>query len=193
MAVQTRVGMPMAEFIRQFDQSPFELIDGERIPIMPPVYAHGLIWKRLYALLAAYEQAHPELVEVYSELPFVLVYDSDWVSGSRVPDIMVFRTERIAAYRAQTPDFGDKPIVLVPDVCVEIISQNDNYQEVDAKVDSYLADGVQLIWVVNPRNQTVTIYTPDSNQFTRLKVDETLNGGTVLPNFSLPVKAIFPE
>jgi len=193
MAVQTRIGMPMDEFIREFDRAPFELIDGERIVIMPPVYEHGAIWKSLFLPLSAYEQAHPEIIEVFSEQPFVLAYTSDWVSGSRVPDIMVYRTERIAAYRAQTPDFAHQPIALVPDLCIEIVSQNDNYLELEAKVDNYLADGVKLIWVVNPRNKTVTVYTQGSDQITRLRIDTTLSGGAVLPDFALPVKDIFPE
>ena len=51
MTVQTRVGMPMDEFIRQFDQAPFELIDGERMLIVPPVVLHVLILKVIYAAL----------------------------------------------------------------------------------------------------------------------------------------------
>ena len=37
MAVQTEIGMPLDEFIRQYDEAPFELVNGERIPLMPPV------------------------------------------------------------------------------------------------------------------------------------------------------------
>lgn len=191
MAVQARVGMPMAEFIRQFDEAPFELIDGERIPLALPVALHVLILKIIYAALLKYEQTG--IGFAFSEAPFVLTDSADWVKGSRLPDASFYLAERWTAYTQSTPEWHSKPFVIAPDLCVEIISQNDNYQEVDAKVDSYLRDGVKLIWVVNPRNQTVTVYTPGSDQFTRLKADATLNGGDVLPNFRLPVKAIFPE
>ena len=37
----TKIGMPMEEFIRLYDtEGPFELIDGERIPIMPDYIRH---------------------------------------------------------------------------------------------------------------------------------------------------------
>ncbi len=32
MDVQTRVGMPMDEFIREYDKAPFELVRGRIIP-----------------------------------------------------------------------------------------------------------------------------------------------------------------
>ena len=54
MDVQTRIGMPMDEFIRQYDEAPFELVDGERIPLVPPVAEHGevirLLLRALFAL-----------------------------------------------------------------------------------------------------------------------------------------------
>lgn len=36
-----RVGMPMDEFIRQFDQAPFELIGKHRRALIPTVSDHG--------------------------------------------------------------------------------------------------------------------------------------------------------
>ena len=192
MAVQTRVGMPMEEFIREFDHAPFELIDSKRIPVLPSVAGIGMSRKQIYMALVSYEQTD-QIINAFPHFPYVLTDSFDWISGVRLPDIMIYRTERIAAYRAQTPDFADKPIILVPDLCIEIISQNDNYQDVEAKVDNYLSDGVKLIWVVNPRNKTVAVYSQGSDLITRLNVEATLSGGDVLPNFALPLKAIFPE
>ncbi|MBI1255931.1 MAG: hypothetical protein GC204_00530 [Chloroflexi bacterium] len=192
MAVQTRVGMPMDEFIREFDAAPFELIDGERIAVMPPVALHVLILKTIYAALLKIEQTSG-IGFAFSEAPFVLVDTADWVKGSRLPDASFYLAERWNAYTQSTPDWHSKPFVLVPDLCVEIISQNDNYQDVDLKVEKYLSDGVKLIWVINPRTKTVAVYSQGSDQITRLTIDAALTGGDLLPDFSLPVKAIFPE
>jgi len=192
MSVQTRVGMPMDEFIRQFDEAPFEFIDGERIPIVPPVALHVLILKIIYAALLKVEQT-TGVGFAFSEAPFVLTDTSDWVKGSRVPDASFYLAERWTTYIKSTLDWHSKPFMIAPDLCVEVISTNDNYLDVDAKVDSYLADGVKLIWVINPRNKTVTVYTPGSDQIARLNADATLSGGVVLPNFTLLVKEIFPD
>jgi Uma2 family endonuclease len=159
---------------------------------MPPVALHVLILKIIYAALLKIEQTSG-IGFAFSEAPFVLTDTSDWVKGSRLPDVSFYLSERWTAYIQSTPDWHSKPIILVPDLCVEIVSQNDTYLELEAKVDNYLADGVKLIWVVNPRNKTVAVYTRGSDQITRLTIDATLSGGDLLPDFALPVKDIFPE
>lgn len=191
MAVQARVGMPMDEFIRQFDEAPFELIDGERIPVVPTAALHTLILKIIYTALLRLEQT-TGIGIVFSEAPFALTDSTDWVKGSRVPDVMFYIAERWTAYIHSMPDYLEKPFVLVPDLCVEIVSAHDHYADVDAKVDRYMADGVKVVWVMNPRSRTVAVYTQGSDQVTRLTADATLTGGDLIPNFALPLKEIFP-
>jgi Uma2 family endonuclease len=60
------------------------------------------------------------------------------------------------------------------------------------KRQDYFAAGVELVWEVNPRSRTVAVYTAPA-QFTTLTVADTLDGGTVLPGFTLPVRELFDE
>jgi len=188
MDVQTRIGMPMDEFIRQYEQQPFELINGERIERMPPVAIHGEIVRLLIALLTRITA-----FITYTDMPFVLEDTRNWVKGSLVPDVMMYEANRLSEYKKSNLDWGGKPFVLVPDVCIEVISQTDNYSDLDDKVLVYLSYGVRLVWVINPRNQTIKVYTNGSNQITQLTVNDTLTGGDVLSGFSTPVSAIFPQ
>jgi Uma2 family endonuclease len=190
MSFQIRVGMPMDEFIREYNEAPFELIDGERIPLVPNVAEHGETLKRIFVALLAYEQTRGTVV-VHLEMPFVLSDTSDWVKGSRTPDVMVYEASRMADYKARTPDWRKKPCVLVPDLCIEIISPNDNYLDVDEKVEGYLRDGVHQVWVFNPRRTSIAIHGPGVDQFKRLRADDTLDGGDILPGFSIKVAEIF--
>ncbi len=190
MAVQTEIGMPLDEFIRQYDEAPFELVNGERIPLMPPVAEHGEIIRILLRLLFGYEAINPNIV-VYTEMPVIQEDKPNWVKGARVPDLMIYDKARLDDYKQRVLDWKKKPFVLIPDVCVEVISANDGYVDVEDKVDGYLRDGVRLVWVFNPRNETITVRTTDS--IALLKVDDTLDGGDVLPGFSAPVQALFPE
>ncbi|MFN8419006.1 MAG: Uma2 family endonuclease [Anaerolineae bacterium] len=115
----TQIGMPMAEFIRAFDEEgPFELIDGERQLIMPNVAIHVVIIKKLLALLLIYEQTSGK-IEVFPEQTFALTDSPDWVRGSRVPDLAVYARDRWNDYLAETPAWENKPILLVPDLCVD--------------------------------------------------------------------------
>ncbi len=190
MAVQTEIGMPLDEFIRQYDEAPFELVNGERIPLMPPVFEHGEIIQLINELLVLYKQTYPNIA-ILTETPVVLEAKPNWVKGSRVPDLMVYDKARLDEYRRRVPDAGKKPLALIPDLCVEVISTNDVYLDVEDKVNDYLHDGVRLVWVFNPRNKTIVTRTPSS--ITLLTIDDTLDGGDVLPGFSAPVQALFPE
>lgn len=64
---------------------------------------------------------------------------------------MFFEKNRLAAYKEQTPDREEKPFVLVPDLAIEIVSKNDRYSDINDKVMLYLADGVRLVWVIDPQ------------------------------------------
>ena len=161
MSVQERVGMPLDEFIRSYDEAPFELNDGERILLVPPVAEHGEVIAILLEALILYRQTYGHFI-YYTEMPFVLESLPNWVKGSRVPDL-----------------------------CVEVISANDSYIDVDAKVERYLADGVRVVWVFNPRQKSIAIHTPDSIR--RLSEDDALDGGEVLPSFSVPVGTLFGQ
>ncbi len=78
----------------------------------------------------------------------------------------------------------------VPTLVVEILSPNDTQEEIDEMVDSYLSVGVPLVWLVDPTDRTVTIYRPGEEP-TLVNSRQTLEGGTVLPGFSVPVAQIF--
>jgi Uma2 family endonuclease len=181
--------MTLEDLVRLFeDEGPFELINGERVALNPMVMKHNIRAKRLYDALVRF-LLDKSLGEAYFEAAFVLTYQSDWVTGSRVPDILFVRAERLAAYITAHPNWEDMPLVLVPDLAVEVISTNDHYSDVDAKVDLYLDDGVEIIWVVDPKQKTVTVRGRD--YYKKLKVGDVLTGGDVIPGFELAVEKIF--
>jgi Uma2 family endonuclease len=109
---------------------------------------------------------------------------------------MYYRAERLEAYKAATPDWKLRPYVLVPDLVVEVVSPTDNLTELDDKVDVYLADGVNLVWVIDPQREKVSVYTlvaerPHTKQHTTLKPGDTLSGGDLMPGFEIAVATIF--
>src|SRR5687767_9865701 len=130
--------MTIADFVQLYEEQPFELIEGERIPLVPPVMLHVLLVKRLLLILSEYEKQTGR-GEAFSEAPFILAheYDSNWVKGSRVPDLMFVSADRLKIYREQTPDWGSMPLLVVPDLAVEVVSPNDRYSAINAKVDRY--------------------------------------------------------
>lgn len=82
-------------------------------------------------------------------------------------------------------------ISVPPDLAVEVLSPSNTPDEIAIKVDNYLRAGV-VVWVVNPDLQRVTVHRPDAPPKT-YGLSDTLDGGAVLPGFTLAVKDIFAE
>lgn len=183
--------MTLEDFVRLYDaEGPFEIVNGERVALMPPVAIHVLMTNLLAFLLRnhCYSQ---QLGEVFSEAPFVKAYNSNWVKGARVPDVMFFAAERWNGYIMSNPDWAGQPFVLIPDLAVEVLSMNDSFTDVQDKVEGYLRDGVRLVWVVDPQRERVIVYQGD--HFATLAKTDTLTGGEVIPGFSLPLTEIFKD
>jgi Uma2 family endonuclease len=69
---------------------------------------------------------------------------------------------------------------LVPDLAVEVLSASNTTQEMNRKLQKYLATGTQFVWYVAPEMQRITIYTAPE-QWVELGVEDVLDGGNVLP------------
>ncbi|MCC7449169.1 MAG: Uma2 family endonuclease [Anaerolineae bacterium] len=191
--ISTTAHLTLDEFMRLYDEEgPFELINGERIAVSPTKLGHSYTANWLTDQLNRFAVPH-RLGRAFNETPFILVPpdDPNWVKGSFVPDVMFVRADRLIAYRQANPDWKEQPMALVPDLVVEIISPTDRYADVDDKVAQYLKEGVNLIWVLNPRRRTVTIHEAGSNQQTTLTDDQMLTGGQLIPGFEVKVAAMF--
>lgn len=91
--------------------------------------------------------------------------------------------EREKQQRDQYP--GERVFRVAPDLAVEIVSPTDKFSAVLKKVARYLEYGVKLIWVIDPQNRVVYVYTPDHPDGRALHEDATLNGDPVLPEWSM--------
>src|SRR5206468_5713680 len=73
--------------------------------------------------------------------------------NERIPDLAF-----VAATRIPPEGEPETKWPIPPDLAVEVVSPNDLYEKVYAKVVEYLAAGVQQVWLVSPEHHTVTIY-----------------------------------
>jgi Uma2 family endonuclease len=106
----------------------------------------------------------------------------------RIPDGAFISWDRIPG--GEVPE---QPIPnLVPDLVLEIISRSNTRKEMDEKLKEYFEKGVRLVWFVRPRSRVVDVYTR-AEEFTRLGASAILDGGDVLPGFSVLVGDLFKK
>jgi Uma2 family endonuclease len=73
---------------------------------------------------------------------------------------------------------------------VEILGPGNTREEMDRKLRDYFSAGVRLVWYVDPAARNVRVYTA-ADKVEVLDQSRSLNGGDVLPGFSLPVQELF--
>src|SRR5262245_59515670 len=138
------------EFARILDDDyRYELVNGRVIRMSPPGSRHGVLATEIAALLLQHVKSRG-LGAVLTPGGFKLAADPDTVRES---DVAFVTCERIPA-DGVPEGFWPGP----PDLAVEIRSPGDRRSALTAKVNDYLARGVRLVWVVEPRTQTVTVY-----------------------------------
>jgi Uma2 family endonuclease len=159
-----------------------ELVRGELRTMPPAGFDHGAKVVNLTLPLAQHVRAQQLGVVVGAETEFVLARDPDTV---RAPDIAFVRQERIPA--AGNPrGFWDG----APDLAVEVVSPGDTFSEVEEKVEDWLAAGTRMVWVVNPRRRSVTVYR-SRTAIAILTPDDVLDGQDVVPGFGCRVGEVF--
>lgn len=97
------------------------------------------------------------------------------------------------------PDFAYKPTPMIdayPDPepplwVVEIISANDRGVDVRDKREIYRQAGI-LYWEIYPRARSVDVYAPGQPMRT-VDFDGTLDGGDVLPGFTVPLSRLLAD
>jgi Uma2 family endonuclease len=166
--------------IREHEDRLYELVDGilvEKTVGIDESYIGGTIYTRLrnYVDPRSLGWVIPADGAVQLELDLV-----------RIPDVSYFSWDRLPG-----GELPDEPIpLLVPDLAVEVISKGNTPKEMAAKLKDYFEKGVRLVWYVRPRTRVVDVYTsPD--RFTRLTASMRLDGGDVLPGFSVEVAELF--
>lgn len=188
MATSLEIGMSLAEFVRRFDESPFELIEGEVQLLSPNMPRSSRVNGRIFRLLAAHVEAHQQ-GEVFIETPFVLQREKQWVKGSRVPDTMFVTADRLKALAETDQEWENSPLPLVPDLAVEVMSPTDRLAAAKRKAERYLEDGVRLVWVIDPERQAVFVYGAEG--VVTLTDEDTLTGEGVIAGFAVEIHKLF--
>ena len=106
----------------------------------------------------------------------------------RIPDVAFICWDRLPGRKRPT----DPIPLLAPDLAVEVLSKSDTKAEIDRKLHEYFSAGVQLVWVVDPKKRVARVYT-SARRSKRITEKQSLDGGSVLPGFVLPLSELFTD
>ncbi|MBI4594775.1 MAG: Uma2 family endonuclease [Candidatus Tectomicrobia bacterium] len=163
------------------DDYRYELVEGELIRMSPTKPQHGKIAAKIIRILGNYVEAKG-LGEVYgTDTGFIIRRHPDTV---RAPDIAFVSRERIPE------ESGESFFSFSPDLAVEVLSPDESAMEVQDKIEGYFQGGSRVVWVVNPKTKTVTVYLSPSDIHV-LTINNLITCGQVIPGLSFPVADIF--
>jgi Uma2 family endonuclease len=105
----------------------------------------------------------------------------------RIPDVSFIRRDRLPGGKFPKKD---KLLTLAPDLAVEVLSEGNTRAEMARKRRDYFLAGIRIVWIIDPRKEKADVYTaPDKKK--RVGPDQALEGGEVLPGFTLVLKELF--
>lgn len=182
MSTTTRLMTADELFVMPHGNFRYELVKGELRKMPPSGSEHGAVIVNLTVPLGYHVKANDLGGCFGAETGFIIETDPDTV---RAPDIAFVRRERI-------PESGitKKFWPGAPDLAVEVLSPDDRLKEVEEKVGNWLEAGALMVWAVNPKRRTVTVYRSLKDVGILTETDE-LDGQDVVPGFRCKVSEIF--
>jgi len=162
-----------------------ELSKGRLIVMSLTGLIHGGYTNRLGRFVGDFVDEYDLGMMFGAETGFIL-YKNPNLGGKdivRAPDLAFVSSARL-------PDpLQDGFANFAPDLAIEVISPSESADEIDEKVNDYLKYGTQMVVLFYPKRKSASVYTPTTYQ--TLTIDDAWDGGTVLPDFQLPLKRLF--
>ena len=107
--------------------------------------------------------------------------------ATRSPDVSWIKIE---TWNTLAPEQRKRFLPLCPDFLIELVSESDDLADTQAKMREYIANGLRLGWLINPKNKQIEIYRPNQ-EIEVLQSPTSLSGEDVLPGFILDLQPIF--
>ncbi len=160
----------------------YELINGELEKMPPPGHPHGRIAFRLLVFLGQFILDHGLGEAFATDTGFKLTSNPDTVLA---PDFAFVTNERFAE-GSKTEGYWPGP----PDLAVEVLSPSDRPAKVQQKIAKWFSFGTNQVWIVDPKQNTVTVYRSLSDA-TTFSGSDYLEAQDLFPGFRLSLDKIF--
>lgn len=142
------------EFAARHDLGRYtELVKGEVIDVPPPSIIHGYVCGNISGALRDHVRARGLGRVVSNDSGIIVERDPDTVRGA---DVAYFSFERLP--KGPLPQGYPE---MAPEVVFEVLSPDDRWVNISAKITEYLVAGVKLVFVVDPDRRTAMLCRED--------------------------------
>jgi len=142
----------------------------------------------------AYEESRLASVIIYVLFEFLGRHDLGTVAGEagmlrllpglvRIPDVSFVSWEKLPKNYGQIPP-------IAPDLAIEVLSPTNSRSEKERKLREYFSAGTRLVWYFDMKTRTVSVHT-SPEEHSVLDDSQTLDGGDVLPGFTVALRELF--
>ena len=159
----------------------FELEEGEVVEMSLPGERHCAVCSNANGILWTYTRERKKGYVCSNDMGLILQRDPDTVRG---PHVAVFLESRKLA------DLDLKYPERMPDLVVDVLSPNDRRASMQKRVSKFPASGVAMVWVLDPDEESVTVYLPNQPPI-GLEGDEEVTGFGVLADFRCKASDFF--
>lgn len=161
----------------------YEVVNGQKVELPPMSIYAAWIASRLQSRIGPFAETHG-LGTVVTEGLFIL----DPIKNLRRRPNVAFVSAANWPLDRPLPESGDWE--MVPDLAVEVVSPDDVFQDVLAKMREYFRLGVKQVWIVLPVDREIYVYDSPKDLRIFTAADE-LDGGGLLTDLRLPVGSLF--
>ena len=164
------------------DGTPRELVRGRIVAMTVPAPRHGYFCALIVFFLNEFVRPHDLGRIMCNDAGVVTERDPDTVRG---PDVSYYSYARLP--KGPLPEGYLK---IAPEAAFEVRSPRDRWPATNARANELLGAGVTVVCVLDPKTESVTVYTNDNPPQPFYKGD-VLTLPDVLPGFELPIARLF--
>ena len=159
--------------------------EGDLIVMAPSGFESGFIGSRIFVQLNAWAEKDGRGIALAAEtgirFPDTSLYSPDaaWIPFKRV---------RVSSRRTRRQFLRG-----VPAFVIEVRSPSDRKKDLHEKMLTYLRNGVELGWLIDPDSRTADIYKLGQERAVELLSPDTISGDGPVAGFILDLKQIYKQ
>lgn len=142
-------------------------------------FRHGTISHRASQLLGDFVQAN--------DLGWIAINDTFVPTG---PDTVRGADVLYVSYARVPKENPPDDLAVAPELVIEVRSPTDRWTDMLAKMLEYIAAGVDVVVILDPKTKSASVYRGDDRQDI-FESDDELTLPDVLPGFAVPVARFF--